>query len=91
MTIRCVRGSRMRVMLEEHESHSQKHSIARQGLSSWGSPRSPPRESSGHDLISNSKSFPSCKYRKPVEHSGLAHFEITFADKPGHASQGERT
>jgi hypothetical protein len=31
MTIRCVRGSRTRVIVEAHESYNQKHSISCEG------------------------------------------------------------
>jgi hypothetical protein len=85
-----VRGSRTRVIVEAHESHSQKHSISREGLSS-SFPLSPVVERPWSDLTSNSKSFPSCKYRKTEEHSGLAHFEITVSEELGYTSRGNET
>lgn len=66
--------------MEAHVSHSQKHSTSHDGFSFS---LSPAIEGSWSDLGSNSKSFPSCKYRKTAEHSGLAHFEITVSHSRG--------
>lgn len=76
MTNSWVRGSRMRVIFEAQESHSQKHSISREVLSLWFL-LSTATERSWSDFTSNSESFPSCKYRKTAKQSGLADFEIT--------------
>jgi hypothetical protein len=74
-------------LVEAPESYNQKHSISCQGPS----PRlslSPAKEVSLSDLISNSKSFPSCKYLKTAEHFGLANFEVTVLEHRGYARGG---
>jgi hypothetical protein len=68
-----VCGSRTSVIVEAHESHSQKYSVLR---TKEFAPRTS-TQADAVDLTSNRKIRPSCKYRKLEEQGGFAHVEIT--------------
>src|SRR5438132_14082164 len=62
MTTWSVRGARTMVQVKAHDAHNQKHSISRDIW--WRFSPVDPGTCPSNDLPSNSKSLPSCKYRK---------------------------